>query len=195
MDYHVTWKIFKNSKSIKSESIDSQVYLKTDKFIDIRFLPPELGIILTEYLAIVRPIEILFSKYFNCNGRNDLDEFLWADYKKGIWSGEYISDLLKVHTSKNKMHPLGFREYRQIATAFMEKHLRYKIEEETEENIFNLQAGHKGRTVERNYANAIGDSRVVSREAMHHYYLASMEWYQFLLKKEEENTPQGMFDL
>ena len=71
---------------------------------------------------------MLFSNKFNCKGRNDLCEFLWADYKKGIWTGEYLSDLLKMHTSKNNMRALGFREYRQIAVAFMEKHLKYNID-------------------------------------------------------------------
>ena len=162
-----------------------------------RFLPPELGILLTEYLAIVRPIEIMFSKIFNCKGADDLDEFLWADYKKGIWTGEHLSDLLKVHTSKNKMHGLGFREYRQVAIAFMEKHLKHKLNEPWEqvENVFNLQAGHVGRTVEKHYAGASGDSRVVGREAMHQYYLASKAWYLFLLNQELERIPQGILDL
>ena len=140
---------------------------------------------------------MLFSNKFNCKGRNDLREFLWADYKKGIWTGEYLSDLLKIYTSKNNMRALGFREYRQIAVAFMEKHLKYNIDGfswEGEENIFDLQTGHVGRTVGRNYANAFGDSRVVSREAMHQYYLASKAWYQFLLKKDMEHILQGKFD-
>jgi hypothetical protein len=148
-------------------------------------------------LAIVRPLEILFSGIFNCKGRDDLSEFLWADYKKGIWSGEDLSDLLKVHTSKNKMRPLGFREYRQIAVAFMEKHLRYKVDGfdwEEEENVFNLQAGHVGRTVESHYAGSSKDSRIVGRERMHQYYLASKAWYRFLLKEVTEVIRQGILD-
>jgi hypothetical protein len=162
-----------------------------------RFLPPELGYLLTEYLAIVRPIEVLFSNYFKCTGRKDLNEFLWADYKKGIWSGEYLSDLLKLHTSKNEMRGLGFREYRQVAIAFMEKHVKHKLDRswEVEENILNLQAGHVGRTVERYYASAVGDSRVIGREAMHQYYLGSKAWYMFLLNEEIEASGQGRFDL
>ena len=127
-----------------------------------------------------------------------MDEFLWSDYKKGIWNGEYLSDLLKIYTSKNKMHALGFRQYRQVAIAFMEKHLKHNMDEpfwESEENIFDLQAGHVHKTVERNYAVASGDSRIISREAMHQYYLASKAWYLFLLKKEQESNPQGISDL
>jgi hypothetical protein len=116
-----------------------------------------------------------------------LDEFIWADYGRGIWSGAYLSDLLKIYTSKNKMRAFGFQDYRQIAVAFMEKHLKDKVDGsvwEVGENILNLQAGHSGGTTESNYAVAAGDSRVIGREAMHKYYLASKAWYQFLLKTE-----------
>lgn len=136
-----------------------------------------------------------FCDTFKCNGRSDVNEFLWADYKKGIWSGEHLSDLLKIHTSKNKMRALGFREYRQIAVAFMEKHLKHNINGfgwEGEENIFDLQTGHVRKTVELNYANAFGDSRVIGREAMHQYYLASKAWYLFLLEMKIRST-QGIF--
>ena len=141
-------------------------------------------------------MEIFFSSLFNCNGLNDLDEFLWADYKKGIWSGEYISDLLKAQTSKYKMPALGFREYRQVAVAFMEKHLKHKehgLAWEGEENIFDSQAGHSGRTVGRNYAVAFGDSGVVPREVWHKHDLASKAWSGFLLEKKADPT-QGIFD-
>jgi len=119
---------------------------------------------------MVRPIEIFFSGLFNCKGGKDLNEFLWADYKKGIWSGEYLSELLKTHTSNNKMRALGFRDYRQVAVAFMEKHLKHKMDGHGwngGENVFDLQAGHVGRTVETHYAVASRDSRLVSREEMH----------------------------
>jgi len=164
--------------------------------MDFRSVPPELGRLLTEYLAIIRPLEIYFSSLFNCNGLNDLHEFLWADYKKGIWSGEYISDLLKMQTSKNDMPALGFRDYRQVATAFMKKHLKHEgLEWEGEENIFDVQAGHSGATVQKHYAVAVGDSRVVGREIWHQHDLASKAWYRFLLKKKTEPTPRGIFDL
>jgi hypothetical protein len=184
------------SQSSQNRLIPRYMGRQRSRLTDGRFLPPELGTLVTEYLAMIRPIEIFFSGLFNCKGRNDLNEFLWADYKKGIWSGEYLSDLLKSHTSKSKMRALGFRDYRQIAVAFMEKHLKHNLGGhvwEGEENIFDLQAGHVGRTVERHYAVASGDSRIVSREGMHQYYHASKAWYELLLKMERERIPQGIF--
>ena len=50
----------------------------------IRFMPKELGIMLAEYLSVVRPLEVFFSKKYGCEGGSDLNEFLWVDYRKGI---------------------------------------------------------------------------------------------------------------
>ena len=189
--------IFKDTEPIESRQIDTEV-IQWHKATNIRFLPLELGRLVAEYLAIVRPVEIYFSRLFNCKGGDDLDEFLWADYKKGIWSGENLSDLLKTHTSKRKMCPLGYREYRQVAIAFMEKHLKYKADGlvwEDEENIFDLQAGHVGRTVESHYAGSSRDSRIVGRERMHQYYQASKKWSMFLLKIKIEMILQGIYNI
>jgi hypothetical protein len=143
--------------------------------------------LLAEYLVVVRPMEIYLSEKFNCKGTKDLREFLWADYKKGLWDGEYLSDQLKLQTSKHGMRALGFREYRQVATAFMEKHLKYRVTDKTLslESILDRQAGHGGRTVSMSYAVASEDHNAVSRDAMHQYYLASKEWYELLLGLEE----------
>jgi hypothetical protein len=43
------------------------------------------------------------------------------------------------------MHGLGFQEYRQVAMAFMEKHLKYKVDE-FEDSMLDIQAGHTSRT-------------------------------------------------
>ena len=82
------------------------------------------------------------------------------------------------------MHGLGFREYRQVAVAFMERHMKYKVDEFrwNMNSILDLQAGHKSRTAGRDYATATGDLREVTREAMHQYYLASCEWHDLMLK-------------
>jgi len=112
-------------------------------------------------------MEIYLSEIFNTKGKQDLKEFLWADYRKGIWNGAFLSDLLKQYTSKYGMHGLGFREYRQVATAFMEKHLKYKLNEiGLEMDAFlDLQAGHTSRTASTSYAVSFEDHRSVSREA------------------------------
>ena len=152
-----------------------------------RFLPRRLSVLLAEYLVLVRPVEIFLSRKFNCKGADDLDEFLWADYKKGVWSGEFLSDQLKIHTTSYGMHGLGFREYRQVAVAFMERHMKYKVDESrwNMNSILDLQAGHKSRTAGRDYATATGDLREVTREAMHLYYLASCEWHDLMLKRSK----------
>jgi len=151
-----------------------------------------LGSILAEYLTIVRPLEIFLSQKFNCKGAHELNEFLWADYEKGRWNGEFISDLLKITCSQHKMQPLGFRDYRQVAQAFMEKHLKYKVKDIQGLNaILDLQAGHNSRTAGRDYAVSTEDHGKVSREAMHQYYLASSEWHELLLSSGQQTKRNG----
>ena len=136
----------------------------------------------------MRPLEIFLSHKFNCKGANDLNEFLWADYRKGRWNGEFLSDLLKITTSQHKMQALGFRDYRQVALTFMEKHLKYKTKDIQGLNaILDLQAGHNSRTAAADYAVSTEDHGKVSREAMHQYYLASKEWHE-LLHVETQTT-------
>jgi len=137
---------------------------------------------IAEYLTLVRPLEVFLSTKFNCNGKDDLKEFLWADYRKGRWNGEFLSDLLKNATSQHKIPALGFRDYRQVAVAFMEMHLKYKAKDKLGQNaIVDLQAGHSSRTAGIDYAVSTEDHGKVSREAMHLYYLESMEWNELLL--------------
>ena len=139
---------------------------------------------LAEYLTIIRPVEIYFSKKMNCKGTDDLREFLWADSKKGLWEGDYLSDILKVETSLANMPSIGFREYRQIATAFMEKHLKYKFDSGSIEvdNMFDLQAGHSSLTTGTHYAVGDTDHRHVTRDALHQFYLASKAWHDLTLE-------------
>ena len=160
-----------------------------------RFLPLDLAALLTEYLAIIRPVEIWFCELYNLKGKDDLKEFLWADYKKGVWDGDDLSDLLKTFTVQNGMRPLGLQEYRQVAIAFMEKHLGYKVKDgelDEYENIFNLQAGHSSRTTNVHYAVATGDSRLITREGMHYFCLASEAWQQLLRKSPKVLKTMGI---
>ena len=69
-------------------------HLQSIGVLMFRFMPKRLGIMLAEYLSIVRPLEVLLSEKFKCKGAADLNEFMWADYKKGVWDGEFLSNLL-----------------------------------------------------------------------------------------------------
>jgi len=151
-------------------------------------MPKRLGIMLAEYLCIVRPLEVFLSEKFKCKGAEDLNEFMWADHKKGVWDGDFLSDLLQSYTSEHGMRGLGFQEYRQIAIAFMEKHLKYKVDDS--DNMLNafldIQAGHSSRTAGTDYARSTEDHRQVSREAMHQFFLVSMRWQDLLVQDELE---------
>jgi len=153
---------------------------------DHSYLPPEVGRVLAEYLAIVRPIEIFFCEQFKLPGLSDLKGFLWADYRKGIWNGEYFSDTLKLYTSASKDVPaLGYRDYRQVATAYMEKHIKYKGSSVQEQNILDLQAGHVSETAGTKYAVSTTDHRIVTRDMLYSFRIASQAWYTLMLSAVE----------
>jgi hypothetical protein len=151
----------------------------------VRFMPKELGMLLAEYLSVVRPLEVFFSEKYGCDGASDLNEFLWADYRKGVWDGDFLSDRLQISTSGHGMHGLGFQEYRQVATAFMERHLKHR--EDDSDSWLDIQAGHSSHTREMEYARSTEDHRQVSREAMHKFFLISKEWHKLLLTDGSES--------
>src|SRR5208282_3511168 len=156
-------------------------------------MPKEFGIILAEYLSIVRSLKIFLSEKFNCKGAADLNEFMWADHKKRVWDGEFLSNLLQTYINKYEMRGLGFQEYRQITTAFMEKHLKYKVDDSDNmlSAFLDIQAGHSSRTTGLEYARSTEDHRQVSREAMHQFFLVSMQW-QHLLSQDELELDEDM---
>ena len=133
----------------------------------------------------------------NCKGTEDLKEFLWADAKKGLWDGDYLSGILKYETTSAEMQPLGFKEYRQIATAFMEKHLKHNLEQIwiQVDNMYDLQAGHSSMTTEVNYARGDTDHRHVTRDAMHQFHLISQSWYGLLLRLKLNKQEHGIISL
>ena len=159
-----------------------------------RFLTKDLAVLIAEYLTIVRPVEIFFSTKFHQKGEADLREFLWADYRKGIWDEDYLSELFKQYTSQYEMHGLGFQEYRQVATAFMEQHLKYKGNylEKDQDSTWDLQAGHSSKTAGIAYARAYNDHRMVSRDAMHQFYLISNDWNDLILNAGLEKSEKGI---
>jgi len=155
-----------------------------------RFLPKELSPLFAQYLVLVRPVESYLCELFDCKGKEDVKEFLCADYKRGLWDGDTLSGLLKKFTASHGMMPLGFREYRQVATAFMERHIKYNMERPFE-SALDHQAGHSSSTAGAHYAVSSTDHRTLSREALHRYYLVSDSWHELLLKAKK-NLKQGM---
>lgn len=127
-------------------------------------------------------------------GTVDLNEFMWADYRKGVRDSDFFFDRLKIYTSEHMMHVLGFQEYRQVATAFMEKHLNYQVHK-SERNL--NQAGHSSRTAGMEYARSTEDNRQVSGESMHKLYLVSKELQRLLLCQASETinemSPVGVY--
>ena len=74
------------------------------------------------------------------------------------------------------MHELEFRDYRQVAIAFMKNHLKYKEKMSGKVNaILDLQAEDNSRTAGLSYAVSTEHQSAISREVFHQFYLASTE--------------------
>ena len=152
-----------------------------------RFLPKVVGDLLIKYLALVRPMEIRLAKKVEGGTAEFLKEFLFADYKK-MWSSDQISDALKLETNRGMSVSLGIREYRHVATAFMEEHLKYHKINLDASHIFDLQAGHLSKTAAREYAVGMDDHGEVTRDMMYAYGMASREWHQLMGVGDEETN-------
>ena len=70
------------------------------------------------------------------------------------------------------MYGLGFQEYRQVATIFIEKHLKHC--ENDAESWLDIEAGHSSHTREIEYARSTEDHRQVNREAITKFFLVGM---------------------
>jgi hypothetical protein len=176
--------MYSKTRSItrRNKLIPRSFLLRFNTYTDFRFLPRELGTMVAEYLCFVRPLEVFFSEKFHFHGAGDMNEFLWADYRKGIWDGDFLSDRLQIYTSQHGMHGLGLQEYRQVATAFMKKHLKYHGDDDI--NLFlDAQAGHSKRIAETEYAISTEDHRQITTEVLHQYFLVSTEWQKLLINQ------------
>jgi hypothetical protein len=129
---------------------------------------------LVEYLSVVRPLDVVFSEKFSCKGDVHLNEFLWADYRKGVWDCDFLSDRWRVNTSEHGM----------------QKHLKYRVDEsEGNLNLLDVQAGHSSRTAGIEYAKrSTEDHRQISTESMHKFHLVSKEWQRLLLQQTSKAT-------
>ena len=138
-------------------------------------------------------MEIYLSKKFQCKGSAALQEFLWADYRKGLWDSEYISGLLMKETVKSGMRSLGLQEYRQVAKAFMESHLKYKENAMglDADAYLDLQTGHGSVMAGNAYAVAKEDHRRVTRDAMHHFHIMSKQWHDLMLGERGKKLCRG----
>jgi len=165
------------------------IYSKTQKIsgrnrLVPRFLPKAVGDLLIKYLAVVRPMEIRLAQKVEGGKVEFLKEFLFANYQRG-GSSDQISNPLKLETSRGMSVSLGLREYRHVATAFMEELLKYHKIDFHASHIFDLQAGHNSKTVAQAYAVGMDDHGEVTRDMMYAYGMASREWHQFMGVSDE----------
>ena len=108
--------------------------------------------------------------------------YLWVDQDK-ILSAQNIRDNFLSQFSNIVGPKLSTKNYRHVAIAFMEKHLKgYLVE-----IAFHLQAGHSLETAMMHYANSNLDLVNVDRNSYEAFSRASYQWQQLLgLEPAEE---------
>lgn len=157
-----------------------------DKLI-ARFLPEEVGDLLIKYLSLVRPMEALISEEIECEGFDNYEKLLFADEERA-WGGERLSDIFMREMNAWGPAAMGFREYRQLITLFMRKHLKELGWDEIDD-VRDAQAGHGSRMAGMRYGITADDMAGLTPDELLAFYHASREWHRLLgFKFKDEGT-------
>ena len=140
-----------------------------------RFLPKAVGDLLVKYLAIVRPMEALIAEEIELQGFERYATNLFVDHEKA-WTADNLSRMFKSQTNKWGEVSMGFQEYRQVATAFMSKHLKQHDMDEEGDDVLDMQAGHSTHTASLRYAVSTSDADELPSDLLYAYLKASESW-------------------
>jgi superfamily II DNA/RNA helicase len=168
-------------------------YLNHEKRI-ARFLPTALTELLLKYLLFVRPVERFFAGmlYDGSDAVSLYGTHLLVS-KGRVCNGEFVCNAFKAHSLMEMGIPLGIADYRHVAIAFIDKHVRRQPDEtehsgdgdgngngEAQDDIIDIQAGHSSATAAMYYARSNLDHRWLSRNAMQMFYRCSRKWQSML---------------
>jgi superfamily II DNA helicase RecQ len=145
-----------------------------------RYLSPKVKLQFIVYMTFVRPTISYFMKKLKLPGREQVDEFLFVDHKHGLWNADRVRSTFKRVTARDDIGLLEFKNYRQVATLIMEKKIKYKQPDLTENYFIDLQAGHSSHIAEMEYAVAKDGSQLATRNAFHGFYMCSASWWDVM---------------
>jgi len=143
-----------------------------------RFLEIDLARILTSYLCLVRPLEILFLRV-QCNDN------VSAEYATYLWCknmGRVSADSICQHFQylmRRQNLDVGIRGYRHIAIGFARHHLKIPARCNEFFKLFDLQAAHSEKTGMERYGISHSD-KGCSPELESDFYLISQGWQNLL---------------
>ncbi|KAA1123924.1 hypothetical protein PGTUg99_000439 [Puccinia graminis f. sp. tritici] len=158
------------------------------------YLTGELSMQLHNYLAYIRPVQILILRALDQHEvARDMEDFLWMSSRRGRLETEDFTRILKKHFSRGGCDALGIRSWRQASVSITAAHLSKRLptqvladtlsnREDLEEemglhNVMDLQRNHTSHTANLLYGFSSGSG--VVRDAETNFMRASEVWQSF----------------
>lgn len=164
----------------------------------VRFLLPEVGQLLVQYLVLIQPVRRLFSRAVAVPAA--VSEYLWHDGEK-IWSGEKFTKAGRSTSQCAIGTAVNMQSWRQISVAIAVKKfggLDYQADldlagDDDDDvggqsileswrgpmaDVFHQQAAHSVRTGNLHYGGTLNFDRGLTDAGLQEYFKASRMWHQ-----------------
>lgn len=164
----------------------------------VRFLFPDVGQLMVQYLVLILPMRRLLSKAVGIP--LTVSEYLWHDGSK-LWSAKKITDFAKAASQSAIGVAVNIQAWRQITVAIAVKKfggLDYQADLDLAgdadddvggqsildswggamANVFHLQAAHSTNTGNRIYGGTINFEGGLTDAGLQEYFRASRLWHQ-----------------
>lgn len=143
-----------------------------------RYLPGNVSSLLKTYLVVARQFEkFCAGKVFGDTERELYDSYLFV--RNGTrMNASHLSTAFKRQLEQSGNLSLNISSYRQVAVAFLEKHVHPKNFDPTV--VMHSQAGHSAATVALHYAQSQQDLPTMSRHEDLNNRRTSILWHEFL---------------
>lgn len=164
----------------------------------VRFLLPEVGHLLVQFLTLIMPFRKVLSKQVQIPAK--VSEYLWHD-GRDIWSGDRFMRFARTVSQQAHGVPVSMQSWRQIAVAIAVKKfggLDYQADLDLQgdadddvggqsilaswggamADVFHLQAAHSVTTGNRIYGGSVNFDRGLTDAGLQEYFKASRLWHQ-----------------
>ncbi|OAX37324.1 hypothetical protein K503DRAFT_783713 [Rhizopogon vinicolor AM-OR11-026] len=153
----------------------------------VRVMHSEVAEILSIYLCIVRPIELLLAVTFQAGALEREAEIthlyqtrLFVSFGKA-WTPQHLSDIIYDWYRTHLELPIGMRLHRQLAQAFQRRlYSKSRMDPATQllSAAANLAFGHGQEAGEMHYAREDGDILTMSQQQ--HFEIVGRDWIVYL---------------
>jgi hypothetical protein len=152
-----------------------------DKVIP-RPLPKEIGRILLLYLALVRPLEILFAEQAYSHQAAELYRTKLYVCRDVEWNSWYLSNVMKRKCGGLFTKPFGLRRWRQISAAIQHKHFEWEPDafvDQKSSQVGDLMAAHSTTVSHSTYAVTHDSLSTMNGSQRGLFIFAGLQWHAF----------------